>query len=115
MIRIMVENKRAGTDITDKPKRVRISYGVDSHQLILMLNYFEWLEDPPDGLKRWITVNGAILTREQIYSQPRYDAYEWAELLLADLALKAVKRRAAAKQDRADLASGINNALRFGL
>ena len=102
MIKIFIENERIG-----------LASKVNAHNLLSKLNRLEWLES--DGLKHSLAVNGVFLTRDQIYRPLHIDMYEWADLLLAELALKAVRRRIAARQNRADLASGINKSPRFGL
>ena len=112
MIRLVVQN--TGINASE-PETVRIRR-VNPKSLILMVNRLKWQEDPPDGRKRWIVVNGVKLTREQIDSQSQYDAgWEWASLLLDELALAAAKRRTAARQERADRVSGMSKALKFGL
>lgn len=102
VIRIFIENERIGP-----------ASKVNAHNLLLKLNRLEWLEC--EGLKHSLAVNGVFLTRDQIYRPLHTDMYEWADHLLTELALKATKRRTAARQNKADLTLGINKALRFGL
>ena len=118
MIRIMVERKEIGTG---KPVRPEIRWfclgtppGSRPDVLLSMVSRLERFEEDNPEDKYWIVVNGMILSREQI-PYDFSDGYEWATRLLEKFARTAAERRASGRQERADLASGINKALKFGL
>jgi hypothetical protein len=115
MIRIMIENRGGGRGPV-VPETLLLSIKVNPKSLLSMLNRYKWMEAYPDGTKRWMVVNGTRLTMEQIYSCPGdSDMFEWAELLLDEVAVATRKRRELARQRRTDLVSGLNKPLAFGL
>jgi hypothetical protein len=115
MIRIMVEHKGIGAEPA-VPDTLLLTIRVNPKSLLSMINRFKWMEVNPNGMKRWMVVNGMRLTTEQIYSCPADgDMFEWAKLLLEDIAVAASKRRELARQYRTDLSSGMNKPLTFGL
>ncbi|QWV97290.1 hypothetical protein KP005_18395 [Geomonas nitrogeniifigens] len=115
MIRIMIENGIGGI-WPAVPETLFLSIRVNPTSLLSVINRYKWMEAYPDGMKRWMVVNGTCLTMEQVYSCPADgDMFEWAALLLDEIAVATRKRRELARQRRVDLVSGINEPLTFGL
>jgi hypothetical protein len=115
MIRLM-KNKGICAGYPEDLESISFSRRVTLTSILSVINLLEKYEDSADGVKRWIVVNGAVLTKEQLNIRPyAIDSFERAESLLAELALAASKRRASARQKRADSASGFSKPLNFGL